>query len=409
MEGSTDLRGWLDHFAQSSLREDAVDHFVDVVDAEILRTLPELATDAVLVEDLHRSTRYQWLAFLTSLGKTDHELALPAQASDLARSLARRGMEVRVLLRVYLNAHHGVFAYLSEAIDQMSSEQAAPEETLRAVWRRADLWMDESVETLIETFYEERQREFAGSALRRAELVDSILAGNGVDPDQAAASLGHPLHLCQTAFVVWTEDVDARTPSRLQAAAERIAGHFNRATLLTQLSGSRDLRCWVATPSPPTIETMAALSEVRPEGVSIALGRPAGGADGFRTSHLEARAAQRLAVAAALKPRFVDYREVELLCLALADTPALRRMVQREVGPICLADKNLAPVRETVLTYLANRMNVEATAERLYVHGNTVRYRLAKAEELLGCQLADKPHHIELALQYVAYFGPPAD
>ncbi|MFD1814967.1 PucR family transcriptional regulator [Rhodococcus gannanensis] len=409
MGDSTVVGDWLGHFVQSSMREEAVERFVAVVDAAILAALPAVAADAVLVEDLHRSTRHQWLAFLSSLGRADHNLFVPAQASDLARSLARRGMEVRVLLRVYLSAHHGVFAYLSEAIDRLSAEDNLPEEVLRTVWRRADRWMDESVEALIETFYVERERELAGSAARRAELVDEILAAKPIDLAHASTTLGHPLHLHQTAFLVWSGEVDERTASMLQSAAEELARTFDGGTLLTQLSGSRDLRCWVATVSPPPPATMAALAEKRFETVAVAVGRPGPGADGFRVSHLEARSAQRLAMDATSAPPFVDYRDVELLCMAMADLPALKRMVRREVGPICVADKNLAPVRETVLTYLANRMNVEATAERLYVHGNTVRYRLAKAEELLGCQLADRPRHLELALQYVAYFGPPAD
>ena len=113
-------------------------------------------------------------------------------------------------------------------------------------------------------------------------------------------------------------------------------------------------------------------------------------------------------MASRLQPRFLDYRSVEVLSLALADRGALERMVRREVGPLCGADKNLEPVRETVLVFLSHRMNVEAAAERLYVHGNTVRYRLAKAEELLGCSLAERPRQIELALQYVAHFGAPS-
>lgn len=403
------LEDWLVRFVQASIDDAEVAHFVDVVDAEILRTLPELAADAMLVEDLNRSTRHQWLAFLAALGKPEHELALPTQSFDLARSLARRGFEVRVLLRVYLNAHHGVFAYLSDAIDKLAATEPAPDEVLRAIWRRADLWMDEALETLIETFYAERQRELAGSAVRRAELVDEILAGKTVDVAEASATIHHPLHLTQTAFQVWARDVTDETVSTLEAAAETIAKQFENARLMTQLSGSRDLRCWLATPVSPSPQAISALADLHFDGLAVAFGRPGDGLDAFRVSHLEARSAQRLAVAAALKPRFVDYRDVEMLCIALADTPALKRMVLREVGPICHAGKNLAPIRETVLAFLKNRMNVEATAEKLYVHGNTVRYRLAKAEELLGYPLVDRPSHIELALQYVGYFGPPYD
>jgi DNA-binding PucR family transcriptional regulator len=39
------------------------------------------------------------------------------------------------------------------------------------------------------------------------------------------------------------------------------------------------------------------------------------------------------------------------------------------------ADKYLAPVRETALVYLSQRQNVEATADLLFVHKNTVRPR----------------------------------
>jgi hypothetical protein len=43
----------------------------------------------------------------------------------------------------------------------------------------------------------------------------------------------------------------------------------------------------------------------------------------------------------------------------------------------------------TVRTYLANEMHVERTAEQLFVHQNTVRYRLARFEELTGASLRD--------------------
>ena len=82
-------------------------------------------------------------------------------------------------------------------------------------------------------------------------------------------------------------------------------------------------------------------------------------------------------------------------------------MVLREVGPLAGADKNLGLVRETVLAYLKT-LNVDATAERLFVHKNTVRYRIARAEELLGHSLSERSTQLELALRWLEMFGPPA-
>ena len=47
----------------------------------------------------------------------------------------------------------------------------------------------------------------------------------------------------------------------------------------------------------------------------------------------------------------------------------------------------LAPLLETLQSYFAVNMNVAEAALRLNVHRNTVRYRLARIEELLGMRL----------------------
>jgi len=312
-----------------------------------------------------------------------------------------------VLLRVYLSAHRGVFTYLTDTIDRIGGGELGSEYVLREVWKRADIWMDESVESLIETFFEERQRELDGSAAQRAELVSLLLSGGDIDEGEASAELAYPVAAWHTSFLAWTSRTDARTTASLRSAADAIATCFPAAKLLTEVAGSRDLRGWVATRLAPPAEALDQLRALDLPDVSIAVGVSAEGQDGFRSSHADARAAQNLAMTSLEAPRFIDYRSVEILSLAMADRDALVRMVRREVGPLCGPDKNLDPVRETVLTFLTNRMNVEATAEKLYVHGNTVRYRLAKAEELLGCQLAGRPRQIELALQYVAFFGAP--
>lgn len=408
MSRSQGFEEWLARFVKESLGDELVDKFAARVDAEIVQALPELGSDPVLLDDLRRSTKQQWIAFLQALRNPEHGLSLPEEALDLARSLARRSKDVKVLLRVYLSAHRGVFAYLTDAIDQMGGDELGTEYVLREVWKRADLWMDDSIESLVGTFFDERQRELDGSAARRSEIVAEILAGEVIDEAQATSDLAYPVNSWHTAFFLWSERSDRRTTASLRAAADAVAKCFSGARLLTEVVGSRDLRGWVATRKPPPPEALDLLRGLSFPDISLAIGVPASGPEGFRSSHTEANAAQHLALASVSGRQFIDYRTVEVLCLALADRDALVRMVRREVSPLCGPDKNLEPVRETVLTFLSNRMNVEATAERLYVHGNTVRYRLAKAEELLGCQLVERSRQIELALQYVDYFGAPA-
>jgi len=396
---------WVSRFVHDSSSEAAADYFVGMVDDEIMRAIPAIADDPILVADLHSSTRGQWTSWLNNLRRTEHGLELPNQAADLARSLARRGMEVGVLLKVYLTAHHGVFAFLSEVADRLGENDPAPDHVLKFLWGRADRWMDESIEALIETFYEERERVLEGNRARRAELVEELLAGRDVDAGDAARILGQPLLHWHTSFIVWSSEVDRATPELLRTCAEQIARCLPGGALFTSLAGSRDLWCWVTTPSEPDDTFRDRLAELGLEGVRVAVGIPSAGAAGFRSGHLEARAAQQLALAAPYAPRLVDYRAIEMLCLAAERPEALERMVQREVGALCGPDRNLAPIRETVLAYFACRMNVEATARQLFVHGNTVRYRLARAEELLGHPLADRSRQVELALQYVLYFN----
>ncbi len=64
-------------------------------------------------------------------------------------------------------------------------------------------------------------------------------------------------------------------------------------------------------------------------------------------------------------------------------------------------------IRETVLAYIESGLNAEATAQGLFVHKNTVRYRLGKAEELLGHSLSQRIAYLEVALRHASMFGPP--
>jgi DNA-binding PucR family transcriptional regulator len=75
-------------------------------------------------------------------------------------------------------------------------------------------------------------------------------------------------------------------------------------------------------------------------------------------------------------------------CLALFGPDTARRRIPAAVRRFVVED--LAEDRvltTTLLEYVASDFNTKVTAERLFVHPNTARYRLGRIEERTGCDL----------------------
>jgi DNA-binding PucR family transcriptional regulator len=397
---------WLGRFVEESLVDAEVDAFVRTVDDEILRSIPEVAADPALTEDLHASTRAHWRSFLVTLS-SEHRLALPNEAIGLSSSIARRGMDINVLLKVYRVAHRGVFQHLTAhtAADRLP-DGVARDEVLILLWTRAERWIDESVEALIESFARERDQLREGARARRAELIESLLAGTP-PPADAAEILGHRLSLWQTGFVLWGSDVEQSPP--LSEMAAQACRRLGLPTPVTKLAGSRELWGWIGTAQQPTFDVAPVEELLASRGLRVALGRPRRGADGFRLSHLQALAAQRLGLRA--DGVLFDYADLELLC-QIGDSELVREMVRHEIGPLLGPQKNLAAIRETILVFLRSGRDVDATAAALYVHPNTVRYRLTRAGEMLGDLVTNRTAVLEVCLAWVDLHGvepPPAD
>ena len=202
------LTSWVGQFAANASQEDVVNAFVGRVDDVITAQIPEIAGDPILVQDLHSSTGSQWRAFIAML-EDDYRLGLPDPAYGLALSLARRGMDLGVLLKVYRVANQAVFNFLNEIIDAAGDDAPARDEALVFIWTRAGRWMDDAVEALIETFVGERQLLYDGAIARRAEAVEALLGPTPPGATEAEKGLGHALQHWQTAGVVWSDAPDA--------------------------------------------------------------------------------------------------------------------------------------------------------------------------------------------------------
>jgi len=86
------------------------------------------------------------------------------------------------------------------------------------------------------------------------------------------------------------------------------------------------------------------------------------------------------------------------LLIQLEEEPAAGHFSDRIVGPLVEYDKrHRSSLMETIIAYFRHHGNVSQTAEALYIHRNTLSYRLDRIQEMTGQDL-DNPDE-RLALQ----------
>ncbi len=136
------------------------------------------------------------------------------------------------------------------------------------------------------------------------------------------------------------------------------------------------------------------LDPQRGPSATIGVSAPHGGAMGIERGYLEAR------TAAARGPGVHHATPLTLSDLLLAQaTPAASTLSDQILGPLTRFDaEHNAGLTETLSRYLATDGSVQATADQLFIHRNTVRYRLDQIERLTGRTLSSTTDRTELWL-----------
>ncbi|WP_051022056.1 PucR family transcriptional regulator [Nocardia pneumoniae] len=409
------VRDWLAEYVYETMRAETLDRIVTRLDDVIIARIPELA-DRDMRRDLAASTRAHARIVLSRLTSDAFEFSLPEEAHAFARSVARRGFELRLLLRVYHVGMEAVLDYMTEVIEQRQAPPEIERVVLMRLFERATKWMGRSVELLTETYMEEREQVLRAALNRRAETVRAVLDGDDVDLEQASVRLGYRLSQQHLAFLLWTDEPtgepDGEATGMLDRLAARLAASLGSARVLTVPSGASAVWAWAGLDDPERAAELAVPGEVErivaahvESPVRVAFGVPGGGIPGFRRSHREAVAARNVAERAPTGGRVTGYRTVEIAYLAGADDAAMRGLVRRELGPLAAGDATTARLRETLHAYLRSHRSPEATAKLLGVHKNTVRYRMQRIEHLLGFTIEDRRLPLEIALTCVAIYG----
>ena len=189
------------------------------------------------------------------------------------------------------------------------------------------------------------------------------------------------------------------------ARAAEALGRVTRARqLLTVIASSSSVWAWLA--SPADIDTGAiTTATAQHPAVRVAVGPAGTGVDGFRRSHFDAVATQRLM---SRRPdlRAARFADVQLVTLTLQDEQRAREFVARTLGKLADADREL---RDTLCVYIGERFSAARAARALYTHRNTVLNRLQRAERLLPLPLVGHSLEIGVALEIAQWLGTQPD
>jgi hypothetical protein len=117
----------------------------------------------------------------------------------------------------------------------------------------------------------------------------------------------------------------------------------------------------------------------------VGIGPPAALHDLGNSFRLATRALEGAAATDLTGP--VSIAQLGLWPAVIADRDVGDELLRRIVEPVLAHGRTGEAVLETVVRYLANDLRLEVTAEEMFLHVNTVRYRLRRFEELSGMSL----------------------
>ncbi|MET7899751.1 PucR family transcriptional regulator [Streptomyces mirabilis] len=392
--------------ATAAVGPDAVAWAVEVghgMATAVVAAVPELGGGDGPFETLRMGTESVTLRALVTLVGDGGASPLTDEALMGDRDFVRRGVPLDKVLRG-IHLGHAAMAGAFMAACEATVAEAHRSAQMKRVSETLFEFIDGFSSGMAEEYLAERDRWVTSSAAAREETVRSILGQLTVDIAAASRTLDYDLRREHLALTAWCHPAGAADASELQrAAVEFLRGRRCAATLVVPI-GRTGLWAWGARTAqdqeqPP--EPLTGHPAVR-----IACGSPGGGLDGFRRSHEEAVMAERITqLSSRSRSPVTHYRDVEMVSLLTGDLDRARRFVQRELGPLAADTPHAEELRETLRHYLQAERSLLTAAARMHVARNTVTYRVRRAEQLLGHDVADRHLEVHAALTVAHEMG----
>jgi len=309
---------------------------------------------------------------------------------EAVRDVARRRVHQGVSLEVFQHAYRAaLFAYWDACADEATRMRLTRGASLRLAGFTLDA-MDLVATQAAEAYVREETRVRTQSGRAARDLVERLIAGPPVDEDRrhpAAPGLDPTGPLI--VVVGRVDRTAAPVADALQAARDALeeAMSVGRAIPLIAIrQGEVVLVTAAAAPARPRASVHAARRLALDDheiDVHYGLSTPAAGFGGVPRAYREA--ALSLSYSSAARP-VVSLDALSSLECALLGADATTRAViaSKGDGVRALPADDRAQTAETLRAFAAADLNVSRAAAALFVHPNTVRYRLARTAEATG-------------------------
>jgi len=369
---------------RADLGDGAVTWAVEVgqdIATRITQKIPALADEVNAVVAIRRattSTVLRALKLVAGLGESEVSL-VSAEVEGIARDFARRGLELDDLLRT-IRVGYAVLAadFLDAATLLLPPAESSAE--LRRISVLLFEVLDDFTADAAAAFIQEQSAWAAGISAARFDLVSRILAAEDLDKVHAEEVLGYSLEGSHVALIAWSMPSSSRDLRSVVEATLRERGAASASLVLPV--GLQTVWAWGAV-SPGKPHQRSALPSF--DDTFVVTGEVGSGMNGFRRSHAEAKAVERLIrLRPAQIPCSVAYEHVALEVLLLSDPDTADRFVSHVLGPLAQDEPRMAELRSTLRRYLDMDHSLAKVAAIEHISKNTVTYRINKALDLCG-------------------------
>lgn len=289
--------------------------WLDELDRATLAAHPSIAADPALATVVSRANRSHLIHFATAnLRKPGQPVPANLGPDPLrtARDLVRRGLDASAL-DVYRVGQNVAWQRWTEIAFGLTTDPQELHELLTLPFRSASEFIDATLAGLaaqMQLEYDELTRDVHAEHRR---IVELILDGAPISRQSAEAKLGYPLDRSHTAAIIWYDDPDDN-----QNHLDHTARAFGRALGCPQplIAVASAATRWVWVSDAATLDTdrIHQVLDHAPH-ARIAVGTTARGIDGFRRSHRDALATQRMLARLRSQQRLAFFADIHMIAV----------------------------------------------------------------------------------------------